>query len=371
MKLLFVGTNRGGGGTESHFVTLARTMQEAGHRVAAVVYPGASIHTGLVDSEVQLYHGVFRNAFDPRGIRAVWKVCRQFRPDWIIGSFSKEYWPLVILARLLGVKLALFKHMDFPMRPATHYFIPRLADRFIMVSDFMSQRFIARGIPATRIQVLYNPLNVDYFTPDPLLRQATRQSLGYADDDIVLGFMGALHPDKGIFHLADAVNQAMLQLPKLKMLWLGEGPAAAELAARISSSGLASRHSSHPWVPDVRPYYAAIDMLAVPSVASETFGRVSIEAQASGIPVLCSDIGGLPETLLAGTTGILLAPGDIPAWRDAIIALANDEKLRMQMAAQGRDWVVKKFSAQVIGRQFAKLLEDGHTAGFNIKKDQT
>lgn len=360
MKLLFVGTNRGGGGTESHFVTLARTMHEAGHAVAAVVYPGAPIHTGLTGSGVQLYDGVFRNAFDPRGIRAVWKACRQFRPDWIVGSFSKEYWPLAILARLLGVKLAIFKHMDFPMRPATNYFIPRLADRFIVISDFMRARFIARGIPPEHIRVLYNPLNLDYFKPDPELRKTTRQSLGYADDDIVLGFIGALHPDKGILHLADAVNQAMLQIPKLKALWLGEGPAAAELATRISSGGFATRHSSYKWTSDVRPYIAALDMLAIPSVESETFGRVSIEAQASGVPVLCSDIGGIPETFSAGITGLLLPPGDIAAWRDAIIMLAGDEKLRMKMAQQGPDWVSQQFSAPVIGRQFITLLQDGY-----------
>jgi len=358
MKLLFVGTNRGGGGTESHFVTLARTMHEAGHSVAAIVYPGSPIHTGLLGSGVELHDGVFRNAFDPRGIRTVWKVCREFRPDWIVGSFSKEYWPLAILARLLGVKLALFKHMDFAMRPATNYFIPRLANRFIVISDFMAKKFIARGVPAEHIRVLYNPLNLDYFKPDAELRQVTRKSLGYADDDIVLGFIGALHPDKGILQLADAVNQAMIQTPKLKALWLGDGRAADALDSKIQGGGFASRHSRHKWTADVRPYYAALDMLALPSVESETFGRVSIEAQASGVPVLCSDIGGIPETLSPGVTGLLLRPGDIPAWRDAIISLCADEKLRTSMGEQGRNWVAQNFSAPVIGRQFETLLQN-------------
>ena len=356
MKLLFVGTNRGGGGTESHFVTLARTMQEAGHTVAAIVYPGSPIHTGLAGSGVQLHNGVFRNAFDPRGIRTVWKVSRGFRPDWIVGSFSKEYWPLAILARLLSVKLALFKHMDFAMRPATNYFIPRLATRFIVISDFMAKKFIARGVKLEHISVLYNPLNLEYFKPDPALRQATRKSFGYADDDVVLGFIGALHPGKGFLQLADAVNQAMIQVPKLKAFWLGDGRAAEALANKINSGGFASRHAMHKWTSDVRPYYAAMDMLAMPSVESETFGRVSIEAQASGVPVLCSDIGGIPETLSAGVTGLLLPTGDIDAWRESIIELASDTQVRKAIAERGRDWVSQHFSAQVIGRQFEKIL---------------
>ncbi len=358
MKLLFVGTNRGGGGTESHFVTLARTMHEAGHSVSAIVYPGSPIHTGLLDSGVVLHDGVFRNAFDPRGFSTVWTVCRKFRPDWIVGSFSKEYWPLAILARMLGVKLALFKHMDFAMRPATNYFIPRLADRFIVISDFMKKKFIERGVKDEQMWVLYNPLNLAYFKSDPELRHVTRQSLGYADDDIVLGFLGALHPDKGFLQLADAVNQAMIKVPKLKAFWLGDGRAAEALDNIISSGGFASRHARHKWTPDVRPYYAAMDMLAMPSVESETFGRVSIEAQASGVPVLCSDIGGIPETLIPDVTGLLLTPGDIPLWRDAIIKLASNADMRVKMAKEGRDWVEKCFSAAVIGREFEVLLEN-------------
>ncbi len=357
MRLLFVGTNRGGGGTESHFVTLALAMLAAGHEVAAVVYPDSPIHTGLSGRGVQLFHGTFRNAIDPRGIRAVLKASRDFYPDWIISNFSKEYWPLALIARSLRIKLALFKHMDFPMRPATRYFIPRLANRFIVISDFMRERFIASGIPSSHIQVLYNPLDLNYFHPDPILRHATREAWGIKEDDIVLGFIGALHRDKGIFVLADAVNQAMVSLPKLKTVWIGEGPHSAEFLAHINRSGFANRHIIHKWAADVRPNYAAMDMLAIPTTKTETFGRVSIEAQASGVPVLCSNLGGIPETLAPGVTGRLLPPGDIPAWRDAILAMAGDAQMRTRMQEQGRVWVTQQFSAPVIARQFERMLE--------------
>lgn len=358
MRLLFVGTNRGGGGTESHFVTLALAMLEAGHAVAAVVYLGSPIHTGLVGRGVQLYNGTFRNAFDPRGIRAVLKASRDFHPDWIISSFSKEYWPLALISHALRVKLALFKHMDFPMRPATRYFIPRLASRFIVISDYMRNCFIAYGIPSSHIQVLHNPLDLGYFRPDPLLRHTTREAMDLKEGDIVLGFVGALHRDKGIFILADAVNQAMSGLPRLKALWVGEGPHSAEFMAHIHNGGFATRHIIHKWTADVRPYYAAMDMLAIPSLRSETFGRVSIEAQACGVPVLGSNHGGIPETLEPGVTGQLLPPGDISAWRDAILALAGNEQIRARMKERGRAWVTQQFSATVIARQFELMLKE-------------
>lgn len=358
MRLLFVGTNRGGGGTESHFVTLARSLQEAGHEVTAVVYPGAPIHQGLQDSGVKLVDGVFRNAFDPRGFSAVWRTCSDFKPDWIVGSFSKEYWPLALLARMRGIKLALFKHMDFPMRFATHFFIPRLATRFIVISEFMRKRFIERGISPSRIQVLYNPLDLDFFQPDTELRSSSREALGYGDENLVLGFVGALHPDKGILQLAESLNQAMAHMHNLRAVWIGDGPGAAQLDAIIQNGGFPLRHTRQPWTPDVRPSYAAMDMLAMCSVGGETFGRVSVEAQACGVPVLCSNNGGIPETLIPGVTGILLPPGDVAAWRDAILELAANPLLRTQMITSGRYWVEHNFSAPVIAQQFIELLEN-------------
>lgn len=357
MKLLFVGTHNGGGGTESHLVTLAKAMLDSGHEVAAVIRADTPIHSGLMHSGVKLYFGIFRNAFDPRGTIAVWRACSEFKPDWIIGSFSKEYWPLAIIARLRGAKLALFKHMDYPLRPATHYFIPRLAQRFIVISNFMRDNFIARGINPKRIQILYNPLDLEYFKPDAQLRKISRERLGYKEDDVVIGFIGAMHPDKGMLPLCDAINQVMAQMPNLKAIWVGDGLAVEELNAMFTRGGFASRHIWHTWVKDVRPYYAAMDMLAVPTIGRETFGRVSIEAQACGIPVLCSDNGGLPETFIPEATGRLVPAGDVKAWHDAILDIAANISLRKRLRENGRDWVKQNFSSSVIAKQFTSLLE--------------
>jgi glycosyltransferase involved in cell wall biosynthesis len=358
MKLLFVGTHHGGGGTESHFITLAKAMHAAGHEVAAVIRADTPIHHGLKDSGVKLYFGVFRNAFDPRGISATWRACGEFQPDWMVGSFSKEYWPLAIIARLRGVKLALFKHMDYPMRPTTRYFIPRMAHRFIVISNFMRNNFIARGIDAERIQMLYNPLDLEYFKPDAQLRKTSREQFGYADDDIVVGFIGAMHPDKGMLPLCDAINQAMTKMPQLKAIWVGEGLAVQDLKAKIQNGGFANHHILHTWSKDVRPYYAAIDILAMPTLVTETFGRVSIEAQACGVTVLCSNLGGLPETLEPNMTGRLLPVGDVTVWRDTILELAGNAQLRKQFQDKGRTWVEQKFSSAAIAKQFTALLKE-------------
>lgn len=357
MKILFVGTHHGGGGTESHLITLARAMAAQGHEVAAVVQANTPISRGLDNSDVHLFYGKFRNAFDPRGWKAVWSACTKFQPNWIVGSFSKEYWPLAIIARLRHIKLCLFKHMDYKMRFMTHHLIPRLAQRFVVISEYMRGNFIARGVDSTRISLLYNPLDLAHFEPDIALRRNKRAELGFADDDIVVGFISAMHPDKGMLPLVDALNLAMKIEPKLQAIWVGNGLAVAELKNRIAHGGFAEHHHYFEWTHNVLPYYAMLDILAVPSLSPEAFGRVSIEAQALGIPVLCSHRGGLPETLDNEMTGQLLPAGDVSAWRDALLNLASNPALRQSWAQNGRPWVQRKFSAQIIASQFTELLK--------------
>jgi glycosyltransferase involved in cell wall biosynthesis len=105
----------------------------------------------------------------------------------------------------------------------------------------------------------------------------------------------------------------------------------------------------------VHPYFKAISVLAFPSKLPETFGRVAVEAQACGVPVLGSDIGGVPETLQAGVTGFLLPPIDVDAWREAILKMADTDR-RQMMGAAARKFVARHFSTTVIAEEFSSNL---------------
>ena len=355
MKLLFVGTNPENTGAASHFVALAQAMAAAGHRVGAVVYPDGQIWQGLAGSGVHRYAAKFRNAFDLRGYVAVIRAARQLKPDWLVGNFGKEYWPLILIGRLLRIPVALFRHRTPPMKRLSGWLIPRLAQRFLAVSEHARQAYLDRGIPGQLVRVLYNPVDTTRCRPDPQRRSEILRSLGLDEQAIVLGYSGRMHGGKGIFALFEAASAAMAQQPHLHCLWLGDGPDAPALRARAAADPTADRHHFLGWIPDVLPYYSAMSMLAFPSVATETFGRVSVEAQAAGVPVLGSDIGGIPETLQAGVTGLLLPPGDVAAWRAAILQLC-DPALLASMGAAAHDYVERHFSMLVIAGQFLRIL---------------
>jgi glycosyltransferase involved in cell wall biosynthesis len=357
MKFLFVGTNPENTGAATHFVALAQAMAEAGHQVDAVLYADGLMWQGLADSAVRLHRGKFRNVLDLRGYRAVLAAARQCKPDWLVGNFGKEYWPLIMLGRLLGVPVALFRHRTPPMKRFSNYLIPRLAQRFLAVSQHARQAYLARGVPDELVQVAYNPVNMALYRPDPARREAILRALGIPQDAIVLGYVGRVQGSKGIFPLHQAVSQAMTREPRLHCLWLGDGPEGPALRQCLADNpALAQRHHFLGWRNDVHTYFSAFSMLGFPSLATETFGRVSIEAQAAGVPVLASTLGGIPETLADGISGRLLPPGDIDAWREAILDLC-DPAVREPMSVAAQVFIASRFSTAVIAEDFNRLLD--------------
>ena len=357
MKFLFVGTNPEYTGAATHFVALIQAMAQAGHAVGVVAYPDGLIAQELARCGIAIQPGKFRNAFDVRGYARVLGVARRAKPDWLVGNFGKEYWPLIVIGRLLGIPVALFRHRNPPMKSLSARWVPRLARRFFAVSNYARQAYLDRGTPASLVRVLYNPVNTQLCCADPSQRNAIRSELGIDEDAIVLGYAGRMHRGKGIFSLFEAASEAMEREPRLHCLWLGDGPGAAELRERIAGRGMAARHHMVGWVHAVQPYYSAMSFLAFPSLVPETFGRVSVEAQAAGVPVLASNVGGIPETLVSGMTGLLLPPGDVPAWRDAILQMCGSS-CRAPMAAAARTFVLEHFSMAVIAAEFVKSLVD-------------
>ena len=356
-RLLFVGTNRGPGGTESHLVSLAIAMATAGYEVAAAVYPDDVIARALAeDGRITLFPAAIVGSPKRKSLADLTRACQATQPDWIIGSFAREYWTLALLARTQRIPLALFLHIQKISRLTAPLF-PWLASRFILPSEYLRNWAVKnRGMPLRRTCVLYNPIDVERFRPDAARREVARRRFGFTPDDVVVGFAGRFERQKGVTVLAAALDEVMSRSPAVRALWVGQGELAADMEAKLAASPHASRHVREPWTDDVASCFAAMDVLAFPSIRRESFGRVAAEAQACGVPVIASNDGGIPETIRDGESGVLVPPGDVPAWTDAILKLANDASLRARMGAAGRAQACERFAAPRIADAFGRLL---------------
>jgi glycosyltransferase involved in cell wall biosynthesis len=311
----------------------------------------------LTENAVPTISTSFRGGADPRGLWAVIRTVKTFDPDWIVTNRCKLYWPMVAIGLLFDVRVALFRHLTYLKRWNQRRLLPRLADRFYVVSQYAQDVLVAGGAPRERLTPLYNPIDTQRFQPLPAAcRRELRAQLGLRAEDIVVGFVGRIEDSKGVIPLREAMHTLMQRLPALKMLWVGDGSAAPRTRAFAAFSGHADRHLFAGWQPQVERYMAALDILIAPSIEPETFGRVVAEAQACAVPVIASGAGGLQEAFLPGATGLLVERVDAETLRIAIERLIRDPALRSRLAERGPEFVSARFAADKIAAAFTRHL---------------
>jgi glycogen(starch) synthase len=189
----------------------------------------------------------------------------------------------------------------------------RRARRFIVLSrafaDVLCETY---GVADDRIRVVPGGVDAERFAGG-LTRRAARLALGLPTGRPIVGVVRRLIRRVGLDNLVDAFATVRAKVPDALLLVVGDGPLAAELAARVAERDLAEHVTFMGFVADDRlpMLYRACDLTIVPSVALEGFGLTTIESLAAGTPALVTPVGGLPETV-QGLDGALVLPDASP-----------------------------------------------------------
>ncbi len=171
---------------------------------------------------------------------------------------------------------------------------------------------------------------------------------GFRNEDLVIGIVKTLEDKYGIKFLIESFSRVLKTNPNLnlKLLIVGKGRKEEELKAQVSSLGIkeyveftgAVAHTSVP------SYFNKMDIVVVPSVLDgESFGVAAVEASACEKPVIVSNVGGLPEVVIDGITGLICEPRNSTCLAEKIDLLIQDEQLRIQLGKNGRVHVLKNY----------------------------
>ncbi|TME08883.1 MAG: glycosyltransferase family 4 protein [Chloroflexi bacterium] len=170
----------------------------------------------------------------------------------------------------------------------------------------------------------------------------------------LIGFVGRLVDQKGCEFLIRAAPRVIAVHRDVRFLIIGDGPERARLEALARETGAAGAVEFAGYRSDPSTLMQTMAVLAVPSVY-EPLGMVAIEAMACGVPVVASAVGGLPEVVENGNTGILVPPRDPEALAAALIRLLDSPQRARQMGSKGRERATREFSPKVIGERYADL----------------
>ena len=225
-----------------------------------------------------------------------------------------------------------------------------LATKLIVVSRAVRQLFSSRA--QKKIQIVYNGIDPDYYNPEHFPKSMCRQDLRIESHHNVVGFVGRLHPSKRPLDLLHAFDALHKKWPDLLLLYIGEGELREDLLNESRRLDIEQRVRLMGYIKDMRPIYAALDILVLPS-HHEAQGRVLIEAMAMNKPVVATHVGGIPETV-GKDAGILVPVGNIAALSAAISELIRNPSLADKMGRRGRHRVLEYFTL----KQNIKQIED-------------
>lgn len=218
--------------------------------------------------------------------------------------------------------------------------LARGTTRLVAVSEQVRAFYEGRGVAPGRWQVVYN--GVADVPSSPRGRGPAFRELGIGDEPLV-GLVGRLVSAKAPDVFLDAVARASVAVPTLKALVVGDGPLRSSLEQRISRMGLQGRVVFTGVRHDVADLFPGLDALASSS-EREGLSMAMLEAMAAGVPVVATRVGGTPELIESGITGILVPPGDPQALADGLLALLRSPERSESLRRAARERVRSHFS---------------------------
>lgn len=233
------------------------------------------------------------------------------------------------------------------------------ANTVVFVSKAASQEGLRAGLRADKIAIIGIGIETDLFRRVGKSRE-WREKLSVRGEKIIL-FIGRINfAEKGIGFLLSALPDIIKAVPGVNLVIIGGGGESERIRKLIESLAIGSHvqlvgQQSFARLPE---YLNAADVLVVPSVWSEHFGQVTIEAMSAGVPVVTSDVGGLPEINLHGETGLVVPSANSGAIAEAVIRLLRDEQLQKQYGSAGRRRVQENYTYEVLVKKFLEIIKN-------------
>jgi glycosyltransferase involved in cell wall biosynthesis len=364
-RLAFLITSLSWGGAQVQLVRLARELKLRGWdvRVVSMLEPGVfadELHQADIPVD-SLF--MSRGVPAPSGIFKLASILHRWNPT-VLCSFMYHANLLGRAAgRLVGVPVIVSSIRNENLGNRMRERIDRLtnwaSDAITTNSTLAAAGLTQRGVVAPgRLLVIPNSIQVDRYAKNPGIRPRQRLELGIGNDEFLWLSVGRLEQDKDHENLLAAMGLLDGKGIRASVRVAGEGPDRDRLEAAAAELNLQDRVKFLGTLRDLRPLYHAADGFVLPS-RREGLPNVIMEALASGLPVVASRVGGVPELVHEGESGILVPPRDAEALAAAMRRLMDTPVARRrEMGARGRRHVEENFGVGAVTDQWESLFQE-------------
>ena len=355
------------GGLERMVIDLALAQQAAGHRprVACLFAPGA-LADELRGQGVEVFACHKAAGLDLGAVRRL-RAWLGARPGTVVHTHNANahYHSVaasfgVPVSRLLNTRHGMGTAQPRSRGEWLYRRSMWRTDVVAAVCEAARARFAAQGVrPRARLLAVPNGIRVETFAAANAERRAAlRNVLGLAPGTRIIGTVGRLNPVKDQATLLQAFARVHAEAPDTALVLVGDGALRGELEARAGASGAGEAVHFLGDRGDVRQLLQGFDVFALSS-RSEGYSMALLEACASGLPIVATDVGGNREIVGHDRNGVIVPAADAPALAAALRGLLRDPARARQLGIAGRDWALREASVQAMAARYDTLYRGG------------
>ncbi|MBL7199911.1 MAG: glycosyltransferase [Anaerolineae bacterium] len=351
------------GGAEKVVLRLATLLPEDRYDVlVACLYDPGPVADEIRAAGVPVVDLSMRNKVDLRAVFRLYELLRSRNIQILHAHMFHANLLAAVVGRIANVPVVIATRHTVEMGGAAREWVNcvtvALCDAMVVVSNQVHELQLRQPwIDPTKLVVIPNGVPVETATCcSPESTQALRQEWGIDADVLVVGTVARLGPEKGHAYLLEAAAEVLKQVLQTRLLLVGDGPMRSQLEGRAKALGVADSIVFAGLRHDVPTILSLFDLFVLPSLW-EGLPMAVLEAMAAGLPVVATAVGGTPEVVVDGVTGLLVPPGDPDALAEAIFRLLRDPDLRQRMGQAGRERVVERFSAERMVERTEQLYE--------------
>ena len=360
MRILILSTSMGMGGADQQILILARSMRARGHtvRIVALTPLGPmgleAQREGIPTESLELR----RNPADLLRIARLVRLVREWRPDILhthmvhANLLGRALRPLAPVGALVSTIHSISD--GGRLRMAGYRLTNGLVDRVTIISRLAAERYVKIGaVPAARLEVIPNTVDLERFRPSSEARAAIRSELGVGEEFVWLA-VGRFQPAKDYPTMIAAFAQ-LVRASRSGLILVGQGPLRGAVETLLNAEGIKDRVRFLGVRRDVPDLMCGADGYVLSS-AWEGMPVVLLEAAAAGLPVVATRVGGVAEVVEDGVTGLLVPSGDPVTLAEAMRKIeAMSPERRVAMGAGGRALVQERYGTARVMAMWERL----------------
>jgi glycosyltransferase involved in cell wall biosynthesis len=348
LRILQICSSSAVSGAETNVLALTSNLRKRGHFVQAVTPGDGWLPNALFEDEIPNHVMGMKGTGWWRTVGYGLKQIRRNNIDVVHTHLTRAAY----IGHMIGLlsRKPIITSVHVANNDNIYRRLAKRSNRLVAVSDFVRGMLHGKGVPDRYIDTVYNGTDIlSHAFTDPFL---TRRSLGIDPDKNIIGVVGRVCREKGHVEMLQALKQILQSDPSAHLLLVGRlvQNFEAEFYDELNANGLKENVTLTGERYDVSAMLDAVDISAMPSYM-ETFGIAALEAMARGKAVVATRVGGLPEVVRDGQTGLLvdLEVDDIAS---AVNYLLANENIRNSMGIRGREIVEEQFTLEHMVSRF-------------------